>query len=240
MLDLTSLTDWQWAGLVGIALVSLALGGILRRNSSQDQGPHHPDAEFKDAREEAELTLLQLHQVQEELEQTFLADQNKQSQINTLQEQLQQAQQQLKASAPTSPDRTSQLEAELKDAREEAKLTLLQLHQVQEELEHYFLESRDLQQKLDQFETTSKTAQQNELRDDQVALLQSLKLRIHNLILEKNSKQTSHSDPERLEVMLLRQQALLRRCSQLLKNQHRFNKAQQKPSPDQDNDLVFL
>jgi len=86
MLDFTSLTDWQWAGLVGIALVSLALGGILRRNSSQDQGPHHPgaelpfqdlttpqlEAELKDAREEAELTLLQLHQVQEELEHYFL------------------------------------------------------------------------------------------------------------------------------------------------------------------------
>jgi hypothetical protein len=187
MLDFTSLTDWQWAGLVGIALVSLALGGILRRNSSQDQGPHHPGAEL-----------------------------------------------------PFQDLTTPQLEAELKDAREEAELTLLQLHQVQEELEHYFLESRDLQQKLDQFETTSKTAQQNELRDDQVALLQSLKLRIHNLILEKNSKRTNHSDPERLEVMLLRQQALLRRCSQLLKNQHRFNKAQQKPSPDQDTDLVFL
>ena len=234
MLDFKSLTDWQWASLGGIALVSLALSGILRRNSIQDQGPHrtdadHPsqdltpklEAELKDAREEAELTLLQLHQVQEELEQTFLADQNKQTQINALQEQLQQAQQQLEASVPTTPDLTPKLEAELKDAREEAELTLLQLHQVQEELEHYFLESRDLQQKLDQLETTSKTAQQNELRDDQVALLQSLKPRIHNLILEKNSKRTNHSEPERLEVMLVRQQALLRRCSQLLRGQHR-------------------
>jgi len=79
---------------------------------------HNRDDELQEAREEAELTLLQLHQVQEELEQQL------RPQVATLEQQVQ--------------SRTN----ELQEAREEAELTLLQLHQVQEELEHYFLQSR--------------------------------------------------------------------------------------------------
>jgi hypothetical protein len=101
---------------------------------------------LKEAREESELTLLQLHKVQEELEYVFL-------QSKTNEESLVKATQELEASTKNSQRLQGErdgLAAErvalithLKEAREESELTLLQLHQVQEELEHYFLISRD-------------------------------------------------------------------------------------------------
>jgi len=150
--SLDALSTLDLALIASVALLSLVCGGLTLR--LQQQGPPsdaspladtpepEPDADLKnvldereaqlktaqqdakDAREEAELTLLQLHQVQEELEQIFLADQSKEKQLNSTNDQLKTAQQ------------------DAKDAREEAELTLLQLHQVQEELEHYFLQSR--------------------------------------------------------------------------------------------------
>ena len=114
--------------------------------------------ELKDAREEAELTLLQLHQVQEELEHIFLADRNKQEQITALQttnQQLEQRIPQVEAELEKSTnnnvvisDELAATQQQLVEAREEAELTLLQLHQVQEELEHYFLLARRQQQLL--------------------------------------------------------------------------------------------
>ena len=95
--------------------------------------------EFKDqkqeASEEGELTLLRLHEVQEELEQMSLRLQEKDARINSLQDQL---------SAKGEVLKQVQIERdEFKDqkqeASEEGELTLLQLHQVHEELEHYFL-----------------------------------------------------------------------------------------------------
>ena len=111
-----------------------------------------------EAREEAELTLLQLHQVQEELEHVFLADRNKQEQITALQttnQQLEQRIPQVEAELEKSTnnnvvisDELAATQQQLVEAREEAELTLLQLHQVQEELEHYFLLARRQQQLL--------------------------------------------------------------------------------------------
>lgn len=96
------------------------------------------DREF---REEAELTLLQLHQAQEELESMF----------TTLQ-QSQQASNDSRAALSSRDLQISQLKSELevmqkkdRESREEAELTLLQLHQVREELEHYFLQARGLE-----------------------------------------------------------------------------------------------
>ena len=74
---------------------------------------------LKEAEEENELLLLQLHQVQEELE--------------------------LKKVHLELAETKDQKSAErLKEAEEENELLLLQLHQVQEELEHYFLEYKKL------------------------------------------------------------------------------------------------
>jgi len=108
---------------------------------------------LQDAKEEAELTLLQLHQVQKELEQVFLQAKTQEEQLATQAETLQQTQkdrdeqaakvQSSKVDLARVKDERDALSCQLQDAKEEAELTLLQLHQVQEELEHYFLVSRD-------------------------------------------------------------------------------------------------
>jgi hypothetical protein len=119
--------------------------------------------QLSEAREEAEFTLLQLHQVQEELENYFLRLSTNEHLAASQAEALQQAE----ATGKEQAARLEALEAEvlqisrerdeavlgrdqliealenqLSEAREEAELTLLQLHQVQEELEHYFLKAR--------------------------------------------------------------------------------------------------
>ena len=148
------------------------------------------DSELKDAQEEAELTLLQLHQVQEELEKLFLQNQ---------------AQAQAQAQARDSEsnelnDLRKQLQArdsELKDAQEEAELTLLQLHQVQEELEYYFLESR-------------KQVSSQALTSAQLDQLQRIKQRlIHQL------KASSAQDNPAFKHIVRRQQNALRRFQRL-------------------------
>ena len=90
-------------------------------------------SEKTDLSEENELLLLQLHQVQEELETTFLN-----SQALT-----QERDEQTKLAA----ERQMQIEAlqsEKIDLSEENELLLLQLHQVQEELESFFLQNQAL------------------------------------------------------------------------------------------------
>ena len=111
----------------------------------------------REAREEAELTLLQLHQVQEELEQVFLADREKQQKLTQLEGAVQ-ASESLRGELDTAREELDAARAELtalhdreREAREEAELTLLQLHQVQEELEHYFLLSRAQNQQLSRY-----------------------------------------------------------------------------------------
>ncbi len=111
-----------------------------------------------EAREEAELILLQLHEVEEELEQVFLADRNKQEQIIALQTTNQEIEQRIAQIEVELEKATNnyvimsnelaETQQHLVEAREKAELTLLQLHQVQEELQHYFLLSRRQQQLL--------------------------------------------------------------------------------------------
>ena len=89
--SLDALTTLDLALIAAVAILSLVSGGLAFRlqtspqasppDDSQDQNGTQNElqeqlkaaqAETKDAREEAELTLLQLHQVQEELEHYFL------------------------------------------------------------------------------------------------------------------------------------------------------------------------
>jgi len=99
---------------------------------------------FTEAREEAELTLLQLHQVQEELEHYFL--------LSRRQQELLESHEQSELERLRLVEQQELLQQSLLNAREEAELTLLQLHQVQEELEHYFLLSRRQQELLESHE----------------------------------------------------------------------------------------
>jgi hypothetical protein len=114
--------------------------------------------EQAEAKEENELLLLQLHQVQEELEKIFLEQRDTQNrlsaQIDQLNKEIEEARKKNAdafSQLTTSQNETKQALASLKsagnehaEAKEENDLLLLQLHQVQEELEHYFLENRKL------------------------------------------------------------------------------------------------
>ena len=109
--SLDALSTLDLALIASVALLSLVCGGLTLR--LQQQGPQSdasplaetsepkPDADLKnvldereeqlktaqqdakDAREEAELTLLQLHQVQEELEHYFLLSREQDSLLQT-------------------------------------------------------------------------------------------------------------------------------------------------------------
>jgi len=91
--------------------------------------------ELEEARDEAELNLLQLQQAQEELEHHF----------TVAMEDVVITKQQV-----SSPDGgvIEQLQQELEEARDEAELNLLQLQQVQEELAHHFIDQQRQQQEL--------------------------------------------------------------------------------------------
>lgn len=128
-LDALSNLDRVLISVVGLLL--LVCGGLALRLQQTDA--------IADSDEEAELTLRQLHQMQEELEQVFLQKQTLEKELNSAQQ----------AISPEKTRQTATAEADLKEAREEAELTLLQLHQVQEELEHYFLLSREQSSMLD-------------------------------------------------------------------------------------------
>ena len=94
--SLDALTTLDLALIAAVAILSLVSGGLALRlqtspqasppDDSQDQNGTQNElqqqlkaaqAETKDTREEAELTLLQLHQVQEELEHYFLDSRSK-------------------------------------------------------------------------------------------------------------------------------------------------------------------
>lgn len=118
------------------------------------------EIELQEAREAAELSLLQLQQVQEELEHYFLADKEKQRQLEVGVRKFEELRRmnaaqvtahelELKALRERLEPRLAELEqrlanrdTELKEAREAGELSLLQLHQGQEELELYFLKAR--------------------------------------------------------------------------------------------------
>ena len=94
--SLDALTTLDLALIAAVAILSLVSGGLALRLQGDPQSSKTDDkqnlssrlselqeqlkaaqAETKDAREEAELTLLQLHQVQEELEHYFLDSRSK-------------------------------------------------------------------------------------------------------------------------------------------------------------------
>ena len=140
-----------------------------------------------EAREEAELTLLKLHQVQEELESLFLADQSKQKQVDDLKNQVtaKAAELEKERGEGCREERVKALEGELAgvkgdrdvrakevaEAREEAELTLLKLHQVQEKFESVFLADQSKQEQLDdvQNQVTAKAAELERERNERAA-----------------------------------------------------------------------
>jgi hypothetical protein len=116
--------------------------------------------QHKDAQEEGELLLNQLHQVQEELESHFLKLQEETNAKAELQVQLTAATQAQKAESAAKAAAQQQLQtlqkaqeheqvqnkSQLQEAQEEGELLLTQLHQVQEELEQYFIKYQQQRQ----------------------------------------------------------------------------------------------
>jgi hypothetical protein len=137
------------------------------------------DTELREAREAAEQSFLQLHQVLEELEHYFLADAEKQRQLEAgvrdleelrrskadqeshheqataaqqraHAEELQALRLQLEPRLAELEQRLAGRDAELREARETAEMTLLQLHQqVQEERERHSMADAEKQRQLE-------------------------------------------------------------------------------------------
>ena len=143
-----------------------------------EQQIHTRDKQLQDTREAADLTLLQLHQIQEELEQLFLVDRRKQQLLDSRKQELHSLQGQLQ-----NRDR------DLLGARDDAERTLLHLHQVQEELKQLDLADRQKQQLL---ETRSEELQS--LQGDLEALQQELQTKVLNL-----EKQLQNRDRDLLD-----------------------------------------
>jgi hypothetical protein len=100
-------------------------------------------------KQEGELLLAQLHQVQEELEKHLIA--NKQNQDAKTKAEADKAKAEADknkaiADKAASDKAKAELEKAKADATQEAELLLQQLHQVQEELENYYLKNKQLEQ----------------------------------------------------------------------------------------------
>ena len=143
-----------------------------------EQQIHTRDKQLQDTREAADLSLLQLHQIQEELEQLFLVDRQKQQLLDSRKQELDSLQGQLQ-----NRDR------DLLGARDDAERALLHLHQVQEELKQLDLADRQKQQLL---ETRSEELQS--LQGDLEALQQELQTKVLNL-----EKQLQNRDRDLLD-----------------------------------------
>ena len=146
------------------------------------------EKELEESKEEAKLCLLQLHQVQEELEE----------QISKNTENV--------ATDTLNAEKINQLEKELEESKEEAELCLLQLHQVQEELEHYFLLSQELQQNVDKA-----TEIVDLIPDDKIEKISILRKRLAELIHRNNKKD------RQIELLVSHQRNALSRASSALK-----------------------
>ena len=233
--------DWQWAiGATGLLAMVVIGGWLSRRNKNQSEeaatdaiaksqsGADHYNREsklielqqqldasnrgLKQAQEENQHTLVQLHQVEEELNQQVLKNRDLQQKFDAL-ETFTNQQEKSNAKISELHDQLTERQRDLKEAREEVELTLLQLHQVQEDLEHCFLESHALQQKVDTILL---------ITPDQQKQLRRIKTR------SKCSKppmpirqSTQLSSMRRLEELVQRQQNALRR----FENMHTSSRA---------------
>ena len=171
-----------------------------RLRASENQGHQQRLAELaaardaletrqREATEENELLLNQLHQVQEELERQFLDAQQKaqrlealqqteaslrqttaeqqqrlnqqQTQLAQLQEREKAAQQRLQTLQAELGQTKASLETRQREATEENELLLNQLHQVQEELERQFLDAQQKAQRLEALQQAEASLRQS-------------------------------------------------------------------------------
>lgn len=149
--------------------------------------------QLKDAEEENELLLLQLHQVQEELESYYLEAANRKELLAENNRELEKRQQENDAllaklhTAETSlaekqkslvdvKKQETQTVSQVHELEEENELLLMQLHQVQEELESYYLEAKSLREKnssITTYEMTELAEYAKQLEKKYIMLLKS-------------------------------------------------------------------
>jgi DNA repair exonuclease SbcCD ATPase subunit len=122
---------------------------LQQKVTNLEQQVRTRDKQLQSTCENAEITLFQLNEIQEELEQLFLVDHQKQQLLDNSTQELQNLQGELEALQQELQLKDANLEKqlqirdrELREARDDSELTLLQLHQVQEELERYFMQTR--------------------------------------------------------------------------------------------------
>ncbi|NDY96289.1 hypothetical protein [Wenzhouxiangella limi] len=109
----------------------------LEKTRQKLQQVQHKAQTAEELKEENELLLTQLHQVQEELQSHFLQAKQSEEKLAQAQKQYDQLRKQLESAGQES----GKNDPALQDLQEENELLLQQLHHVQEELEHYYLQS---------------------------------------------------------------------------------------------------
>jgi len=128
--------------------LQLKVASLEKQLQTREKQLQTREKQLEDTREDAELTMLQLQQVQEELERLVLADRQNQQlldirnhELHGLQANIQAMQQELQPKVDNLEEQLQTREKQLQDTREDAELTMLQLQQVQEELKRYFLQA---------------------------------------------------------------------------------------------------
>jgi chromosome segregation ATPase len=165
------------------------------RLAELEQGLASRDTELREARETAEMSMLQLHQqVQEERERYSMADAEKQRQLEAVGRDLEELRRNKADQERAHEQAMAELEqglasrdTQLRDACEEAEITFQQLHQAQEGLEHYFLADAEKQRQLEAVGRDleelrrSKAVQERAHEQELVGLRQQLEPRLAEL-----------------------------------------------------------
>lgn len=186
----------------------------------------------RQSREENELLLLQLHQVQEELETRFLQQQSATEAADQTIADLKQQTGKYRAAAEVAEKANADLKRQLeqqksaaqaperlaKELREENELLLLQLHQVQEELEKQFLEHQETKQSLN--DRAKEIARSQAATGEPQTRKAILSMRRVNSALTQSPSVAQHSANERLNWAQRRQ---LKRDTRLVKQSGLFD-----------------
>jgi hypothetical protein len=209
--------------------------------------------------QENELLLLQLHQVQEELEQHYLTAQSRLENLNQVEKQKQAAEDQAKEHEASTrkylkelqvlSEQKAQVEQQLStlglekrvlgesqtELQQENELLLLQLHQVQEELEQYYLTAQSHLESLNQVEKQKQAAEaQAKEFEQKVAQTAAAKVAAENLVTEIKKKQA------RLTQDLGAQTTLAAERAKLLEEAHKAGNQTASNELKEENELLLL
>lgn len=127
---------------------------LAPRSASQSASAQNFQGDYDRLQQDNEKLQLQLHQVQEELEQYFFQSRDTQSLLEAERMTV------VEARRVAQEEQQKMRQCEL-DARQEDELLLVQLHQVQEELERHYLDNTELRKQLAAEGKTLAAAQDN-------------------------------------------------------------------------------